>query len=166
MTDKILDPQTRDAAIARQIEEIVALRIEGLRERWKLIFGKTPPKGLTGDLLARMLTWKLQEDAYGGHSREVLKILDAAAKGKASTLGRRLKPGTQIIREYQGVRHTVTVMAEGFQWEGRGYPSLTAIARLITGSNWNGPRFFGLREKKEPDRQRTKSASSAEAVSA
>ena len=96
-----------------------------------------------------MLTWKLQEDAYGGHSRDVLKMLDAAAKGRCAPLGRRYRPGTQIVREYMGVRHTVTVTSQGFLWDGKDYPSLTAIARLITGTNWNGPRFFGLRDRKE-----------------
>ena len=60
---------------------------------------------------------------------------------------RRLKPGTELVREFQGERHTVVITAEGFRWRGEDYPSLTAIARFITGTNWNGPRFFGLREK-------------------
>lgn len=58
---------------------------------------------------------------------------------------RRLKPGTVLIREYQGVRHTITISPAGFIWDSHTYPSLSVIARAITGSNWNGPRFFGLR---------------------
>lgn len=59
---------------------------------------------------------------------------------------RQVKPGTEIVREYQGERHAVIITAEGFRWREGDYPSLTAIARIITGTNWNGPRFFGLRQ--------------------
>ena len=75
------------------------------------------------------------------------KLLNSLARGKARDLGRRrLKSGTVLVREYQGKRHTVTVAQDGFIWDDKTYPSLTVIARAISGTNWNGPRFFGLRE--------------------
>ena len=80
-----------------------------------------------------------------------MTLLASYAKGRpGETQGlRRLKPGTELVRKYQGERHTVVITGEGFRWRGEIYSSLTAIARAITGSNWNGPRFFGLRERSE-----------------
>jgi hypothetical protein len=77
--------------------------------------------------------------------------LDSLARGNRSQRDRprRLKPGTVLVREYQGARHTVTVVANGFVWRETTYASLSTIARAITGTNWNGPRFFGLRIDKE-----------------
>ena len=93
-----------------------------------------------------MLAWHIQEQAFGGHDRATLKILASYAKSVPDTpRARRLKPGTEIVREYHGERHTVIITQEGFRWREGDYPSLTAIARIITGTNWNGPRFFGLR---------------------
>jgi len=100
-----------------------------------------------------MLAWRFQEKAYGGHDRQIIRLLERLARGKVGDMERRLKPGTVLVREYQGKRHTVTIVQDGFIWEGRAYPSLTVIARTISGTNWNGPRFFGLREsdsKKTP----------------
>jgi len=98
-----------------------------------------------------MLAWNIQEQAFGGHDRATLKILASYARGglgEAQSV-RYLKPGTEIVREFQGERHTVTVTAAGFRWRDGDYPSLTAIARVITGTSCNGPRFFGLRTGRE-----------------
>ena len=118
-----------------------------VRALWRTAFKKEPPKALSRDLLVRMLAWRLQEKAFGGHDAATLRLLQAHARqdvGKL-VLFRRLKPGTSVVREYQGVRHIVTISEGGFVWQGRSYDSLSAIAREITGSRWNGPRFFGLR---------------------
>lgn len=121
-----------------------------LREAWSNEFRKEPPKALTRDLLLRTLVWHLQERVFGGHDRDSLKLLDAHSQGRGNdAMYRRLKSGTVLIREYRGVRHTVTIAADGFIWQEKTYPNLSVIARAITGSNWNGPRFFGLREKSE-----------------
>jgi hypothetical protein len=95
-----------------------------------------------------MLAWHLQEEAFGGHDAATLKLLKAFAGQDAAkvVLFRKLKPGTTVVREYQGVRHIVTITEGGFVWEGRTYSSLSAIALAITGAKWNGPRFFGLRD--------------------
>ena len=82
--------------------------------------------------------------AFGGLERESPTFLDSLARRGASPR-RQFKPGTVLVREYQGARHTVTVGREGFEWQGRTYPSLSAIARAITGTAWSGPRFFAVR---------------------
>jgi hypothetical protein len=136
------------AQIEAEIARIRSLTKDELRAEWRTVFSKEVPKALTKDLLARMLVWDIQEKTFGGLDRATLKILDGYARGRLAEPERfrRLKPGTEIVREYGGERHTVTVAADGFVWRGATYNSLTIIARAITGTNWNGPRFFGLRD--------------------
>jgi hypothetical protein len=134
------------ASVEAEISRIQMLEPDEVRALWCGTFKKGVPKGLTRDLLVRTLCWHMQERAYGGHDRATLQIFVSYAKGKPDAQkARRLKPGTEIVREYQGERHTVVVTAEGFRWRDADYSSLTAIAQAITGTNWNGPRFFGLR---------------------
>ena len=136
------------AAVEAEIERIQSLRPEEVRLLWRDTFQRDVPKALTRDLLVRTLCWHIQEKAFGGHSPAMLKLLTGYAKGRPQVDRlARLKPGTELIREYQGERHTVVITGEGFRWRAHDYPSLTAIARAITGANWNGPRFFGLREE-------------------
>jgi Protein of unknown function (DUF2924) len=97
--------------------------------------------------LLRTLAWRLQEKAFGGHDKATLKLLETYDQKRAGDQRcRRLKAGTVLIRDFGGTRHTVIIMPEGFLWQEKTYSSLSAIARIITGTNWNGPRFFGLRE--------------------
>jgi hypothetical protein len=134
------------AAIEAEVNQIRSLGIDALRKRWRLMFGAIPPRGLTKDILGRMIAYRIQEEAFGGLDRETIKLLDRLARGhRPSELNRRLKPGTILVREYEGTRHTVTVVADGFLWQEKTYSSLSTIAQLITGTKWNGPRFFGLR---------------------
>ena len=102
--------------------------------------------------MARFLCWDIQEQAFGGLDPETAKHLDGLAQGNKPGMDRprRLKPGTVLLREYQGERHTVTVVANGYVWHETTYASLSTIARAITGTSWNGPRFFGLRSGGEP----------------
>ena len=136
-------PLTEEAAIAAEIARIRSLPPEALRRRWRAVFGRKPPAGLSKDLLGRMIAMRLQEQTFGGLDRDSLMFLDGLARQSGSHR-RQLKPGTELVREHQGQRHTVTVTREGFDWQGTTYPSLSAIARAITGTAWNGPRFFGL----------------------
>ena len=138
---------TATAAIEAEISRIQSLKPDEVRALWHDAFKKDVPKALTRYLLVRTLCWHIQEKAFGGHSPAILKLLAGCAKGSPGEAPRlrRLKPGTEVVREYQGERHTVIITGEGFRWRGEDYSSLTAIARTITGSNWNGPRFFGLR---------------------
>jgi Protein of unknown function (DUF2924) len=156
MAARSLDPATIEA----EIDRIRLLGLDALRARWRSMFGAAPPAVLTKDLLARMIAYRLQEEAFGGLDRATVKLLDGLTRGEkpASAVKRRLKPGTVLIREYQGERHTVTVVPDGFLWRGTTYSSLSTIARAITGTAWGGPRFFGLRssgsgpEEGGPDR--------------
>jgi hypothetical protein len=139
MLRRLTDP----AAIEGEIAHLRSLALDALRRHWRVIFGRTPPADLSKDLLGRMIAWRLQERAFGGLDRESLKFLDGLARQGGSPR-RKLKPGTVLVRDYQGQRHTVTVAADGFDWQGTTYASLSAIARAITGTAWSGPRFFAL----------------------
>src|ERR1700674_2673878 len=98
------------AQIEAEIDQIRSLGLDALRKRWTTAFGTAPPAGLTKDIIARMIAYRIQEQAYGGHKREVARLLDRLACGEKGNveLNRRLKPGTVLVREYGGERHTVT----------------------------------------------------------
>jgi hypothetical protein len=134
---------TDPAAIEAEIARIRSLPLDALRRRWRVIFGRTPPAALSKDLLGRMLACRLQEQAFGSLDRESLRFLDALAR-RGGVSRRQLKPGTVLVRDYHGQRHTVTVVLDGFSWQGTTYASLSAMAGAITGTPWNGPRFFAL----------------------
>ncbi len=142
-----MDRRTKDAAaIEAEINRVRSLGIEALRQRWRSMFGAIPPQRLTKDIIARTIAYRIQAEALGGLDKETVKLLDRLARGgKPDGLTRRLKAGTVLVREYQGERHTVTIVPDGFLWQDRTYLSLSAIARAMTGTAWNGPRFFGLR---------------------
>ena len=128
-----------------------SLGLDELRTLWRTTFRSSPPPAFSKDILARFLCWHIQEQAFGGLDPETAKHLDGLARGDRSRADRprRLKPGTVLLREYQGERHTVTVVANGYVWREATYASLSTIARAITGTAWNGPRFFGLRSGSE-----------------
>jgi len=131
------------AAIEAEIARLRSLALDVLRRRWRVVFGRTPPAPLSKDMLGRMIAGRLQEQAFGGLDRESLRFLEGLAR-HGGWPRRRLNPGTVLVRDYQGQRHTVTVAADGFNWQGTTYASLSAIARAITGTAWSGPRFFAL----------------------
>ena len=137
------DPEQKlEAEIAR----IRALGLNELRTLWRSMFRSPPPPAFTKDLIARFVSWHIQEGSVGGLDKSTAKFLDGLARGDKTPF-RRLKPGTVLVREYQGERHTVTVVRDGYLWRDQTYASLSTIARAITGTAWNGPRFFGLRTK-------------------
>ena len=125
-----------------------------LKAQWRELFGREPPPYNRRYLESR-LAYRIQELAYGGLKPETLRRLERLGEqvdgGKDATRRRRSdkKPmaGTRLVREYQGVEHAVTVTDTGYEWQGRPYRSLSAIARAITGTRWNGPLFFGLRNR-------------------
>jgi hypothetical protein len=147
--------RTEAAEIEAEIARLRSLALDVLRRRWRVVFGRTPPAPLSKDLLGRMIAWRLQERAFGGLDRESLTFLDGLARHGGSPR-RRLKPGTVLVRDYHGQRHTVTVAADGFEWQGTTYASLSAIARAITGTAWSGPRFFALRPNGVPTHSNNK----------
>jgi hypothetical protein len=126
-----------------------------LKQQWRELFGREPPPRNRSYLRSR-LAYRVQELAYGGLKPETLARLEALGEqldGGNITL-RRIrgddKPiaGTRLIRQYQGVEHTVTVSQHHYEWEGRPYRSLFAIARAITGTRWNGRTFFGMKSQR------------------
>src|SRR5262249_24319668 len=156
MSQRTVDP----AAIEAEVDQIRSLGIDALRNRWRLMFKANPPPGLTKDIMGRMIAYRIQVEAFGGLDRETAKLLDRLARGeKPNELHRRLKAGTVLVREYRGERHPVTLAPDVFIWQGTTYSSLSTIARTITGTAWNGPRFFGLRMPSPPDAEDRPNAS-------
>ena len=123
-----------------------------LKEQWTALFN-TPPPPYNRRFLESRLAYRIQELAYGGLKPETVRRLEQLGEqlDGGNIAVRRVRgsdipiAGTRLIREYQGVEHTVTVMADGYEWQGRPYKSLSAIARAIAGTRWNGRVFFGLR---------------------
>ncbi len=140
--------EKEQAQLEAEIEHIRSLPIDAIRALWRQTFKLQPPVALGKDMLGRMIAYHVQEKALGGLSRASLRLLDDFERGRPAieSIHRRLKPGTVLVREYQGERHTVVVALDGFVWRAETYASLSAIARLVTGTNWNGPKFFGLRQ--------------------
>ena len=152
---------TDPAAIEAEIAHLRSLALDALRRHWRVTFGRPLPADLSKDLLGRMIAYRLQERAFGGLDRESLRFLHGLARHGGSPR-RRLKPGTVLVRDYHGQRHTVTVVSDGFDWQGATYPSLSAIARAITGTAWSGPRFFALAPANGAAAGRNKNASARE----
>jgi hypothetical protein len=134
-----------------------------LRALWAKELGEQPPATLGRDVLALGISYTRQESHQGGFSkpfaRELDRLLDQVLRGDRTERPTALttalpRRGTILVREWQGTTHRVTVAGDGFLWNGRTYRSLSGIARTITGTNWNGPRFFGMRETKTPETRR------------
>ncbi len=132
-------------ALEAEIDRVRSLGLDRLRTLWRTMLRSSPPAALTKDLMARMIAWHIQEQALGGLDAATRTLLQGLARGQKPEGRRRLKAGTVLVREYQGERHTVTVVPGGFVWREATYASLSNVARAITGTAWNGPRFFGLR---------------------
>lgn len=153
----------RDPRVEADLARFAALDLDGLRKRWRKVVGRPAPDHLTRPLLHRMLAYRIQATAFGDLDRETTRQLDRLARCGAgeqdggpsaaatdaiplpSTPGTR--PGTVLVREWRGKLQRVTVLERGFAWNSVDYDSLSKVARAITGTNWNGPRFFGLRAK-------------------
>jgi hypothetical protein len=123
---------------------IATMNVEQLRELWRQKRGQEPPAAFSKDLIARALTYWLQEEVLGGLDPRIRKLLDTSSRGEGLS-ARHVKIGSVIVREYQGKLHEVLVVPGGFCWQGQVFASLSTIARKITGTSWNGPRFFGMR---------------------
>jgi hypothetical protein len=142
------DRKSLDVEIARLRD----LDIGALRIRWQNSIGRPPPH-LPRHLLFRVLAYRLQADQLGDLDAENQRLLDRTvspeeAGQRAVDLGRsnaELRPGTVLGREWHGRMQRVTVLSDGFSWNGKTYPSLSKAAFAITGTRWNGPKFFGLR---------------------
>ena len=143
-------PSSRDDKVCADIAALEGIDLTELRATWKKLYRTEAPKGFRRDLLIRACAYKTQEKAYGGLSpktrRKLLKIAAGAEQGTFTTAGapRRLRSGTRLVRAYDGVTHSVEVLADGFAWNGQKFRSLSGIAKAISGTNWNGNVFFGL----------------------
>jgi hypothetical protein len=155
---KALESSSVEAEIAR----LRGLGVQGLRARWRTSFRQDPSTHVARHLLFAMLAYRLQAETMGDFDAATVRFFKhvdlVPSKQAAIPLTqafeqrtRDLSPGTMLTREWSGQHHRVTVLDQGFVWEGRTYSSLSKIAKAITGTKWNGPRFFGLRDKKRAE---------------
>lgn len=141
----------RDDPLEVEIAAVAKEPLAELRIRWKKIFRSSPPAGFGRDLLARALSFRIQEYHHGGISAPIkqelqrLINLSLTSTEKKIPLRRRVQAGTVLLRQWKGQEYRVTVVEDGFSFKGNTYNNLSSIAREITGTRWNGPRFFGLR---------------------
>ena len=144
-----IDARANNRVIDGEIDRIRSLGLEDLRREWRRLNHSEPPR-ISRDLLVLALGYRLQEIAHGGLGKAARRKLQTMAKalrttgrvGPTPSLG--LKSGARLVREWRGRTHTVTITDDGFEYGGTSYPSLTKIAKKITGAQWSGPRFFGL----------------------
>ena len=145
-------------SVEDEIAHLRGLDLRGLRARWQSVFGGSAPAHLPKHLLLAIIAYRLQADRFGDLDHETRLVLDrtgvkesgAATSARLMTLDMKrteLMPGTVLVREWDRKSQRVMVMANGFAWNGQTYDSLSKVALAITGTKWNGPRFFGLREK-------------------
>jgi hypothetical protein len=147
-------------SVTDEIGHLRGLDIVGLRARWQSVFGRESPPHLTRHLLFAVIAYRLQADRFGDLDHATKQVLNRSAKKEAgpamslrlASFDRQraeLSPGTVLVREWDRRSQQVTVRADGFAWNGRTYDSLSKVAFAITGTKWNGPRFFGLRDKQD-----------------
>jgi Protein of unknown function (DUF2924) len=149
-----------ETPIENEIAHLRGLELGGLRARWQSIFQRPAPAHLTRHLLFTIIAYRLQADRFGDLDHETKQVLDRtvseeagpAMSARLASFDRKrteLTPGTVLVREWDRQSQRVMVMADGFAWNGRTYDSLSKVAFAITGTKWNGPRFFGLRDKED-----------------
>ena len=154
-----------DRTLDEEIAQLRGLALNGLRARWQSMTGRQAPHHLPRHLLFAMVAYRLQADAWGDLDAGTLRLLKRVGSSRSDAevapltdafdqRRRGLLPGTVLTREWNGHVHRVMVTKGGFAWEGRTCDSLSKIACAITGTRWNGPRFFGLRDKTPTDVKR------------
>jgi len=141
-----LDPRRilTEADLETALASLPGLSSDAVRAAYRRLSRRSPPAAFSRDLLIRAVAYRLQEQISGGLTPETKLLLDRLARGKAQA-AHWIKPGSTIVRSWGGQTYQVVVTPEGFLWNGSVHASLSEIARLITGTRWNGPRFFGLR---------------------
>src|SRR6266705_2879582 len=143
-----------------EIAHLRGLDLGGLRARWQSVFQRSAPAHLTRHLLFAVIAHRIQADRFGDLDHETKRVLDRTdAKETGPAMSTRLAsfdqkrteltPGTVLVRDWDRRSQRVMVMADGFAWNGQTYDSLSKVAFAITGTNWNGPRFFGLRHRED-----------------
>jgi len=150
----VIDSAGREA-LENEIAHLRGLDLEGLHARWHTVFRRRAPPHLPRHLLFRILAYRLQADRLGDLDAASRRLLDRIGSGPVDRIDRlvgdlnrcELRPGTLLTREWEGRFQRVRVLADGFSWNGNTYRSLSKVAFAITGARWNGPRFFGLRDR-------------------
>jgi hypothetical protein len=146
---------TRDD-LSAAIDALTTMNSVQLREEWHRVYGTVPNKGLGPSLMRRGIAYRMQEQVYGGLSpatlRTLVRLAEQLTRSGDLDVERQLslKTGTRLVREWHGRTCHVTVLESSFLYEDQQYASLSQIARVITGTKWSGPRFFGLRQRAEP----------------
>src|SRR5258708_2680609 len=162
---------TTETSVEDEIVHLLGLDLKGLRARWRSVLQRPAPDHLPRHLLFAIIAYRIQADRFGDLDRETRQLLDRTATEKSSFQSRpgakessmamaarlvsfdqkrtELTPGTILVREWDRQSQRVMVMSDGFAWNGQTYESLSKVAFAITGTNWNGPRFFGLRNKED-----------------
>ena len=141
--------RTRET-VSADLTNLQQLSLDELRDQWTALYESLCPQRMSRITLRRALAHRIQENAFGGLDSATLRRLDRAAAdlgaGRSlTTTGPRIKPGTRLLREWQGTVHEVIVLEKSVEYRGEPWPSLSAVAREITGTRWSGPRFFGLK---------------------
>lgn len=135
--------------MTRPVEQVVVaigeMGLEDLREEWRRRYG-APPRLRSVPIMRQLLAWRVQADESGGLDADTRRLL--ARSGPVEAEGKQLGIGARLTRQWQGREVTVVVEEQGFRWDDRLFPSLSAAATAIAGSRWNGPRFFGLRDQR------------------
>jgi hypothetical protein len=166
VTQQTPTAKSADPAVEAELDQLAVMPIAQLRVRYREVFRADPPKAFGPDLLRRSIAHRIQEKAYDGLSRSTQRLLEQMMKAFSAkpngkiVLPRRIKPGSVLVREWKGRSHRVMVLAGGFAYDGNTYGNLSEIACLITGTRWNGPRFFGLRSKADESGTATKAGRS------
>ena len=143
-----------------EIAHLRGLDLRGLHARWQSVFQRQAPAHLTRHLLFSIIAYQIQADRFGDLDHETKQVLDRtvaketgpATSARLASLDQKrteLSPGTVLVREWDRQSQRVMVVADGFAWNGQTYDSLSKVAFAITGTKWNGPRFFGLRDKED-----------------
>jgi hypothetical protein len=141
---------TREQAVARLLAQLPAMGHKELQQHWRELFGREPSPGMRRNHMIPILAYRAQEKAFGGLKESTVRMLRELALGIASEAHAAYRPktGTRYVREHNGKLHEVTVLDDGFEYEGENYCSLTGVAKVITGTKWSGRAFFGLKRKK------------------
>ncbi|HEY9092862.1 DUF2924 domain-containing protein [Parasphingorhabdus sp.] len=145
-----------EAKVLARLAALKDMTVRELKGEWQALMGSPAPNN-SRPFLERRIAYRIQELTFGGITKPTRQLLDALAdevegkKVRKSMISDPRNPviGTRLVREWDGTEHTITVLKDGFDWQGRRYKSLSAVARDITGTQWNGYRFFGLRERKD-----------------
>lgn len=154
MVHRRMQKQEEIAHLTDDLATLPDLPSKTLKERWTEHYGAPPPTRLGRALMIRAIAYRLQENVHGGMKpvtrRGLTRAVEAITAGRAPTPPRaRIKPGTRLLREWQGVTHEVIVLETGVQYRGKSWASMSAVAREITGTRWSGPLFFGLRTRND-----------------